>query len=29
VALGLGGVGLALALTVVGLKLLPFLPTKA
>lgn len=29
VALGLGGVGLALALTVVGLKLLPFLPTEA
>ena len=29
VALGLGGVGLALALTVVGLKVLPFLPTKA
>ena len=29
VALGLGGVGLALALTVIGLKLLPFLPTKA
>ena len=28
VALGLGGVGLALALTVVGLKVLPFLPTK-
>ncbi|HYL90774.1 MAG TPA: NrfD/PsrC family molybdoenzyme membrane anchor subunit [Burkholderiales bacterium] len=28
IALGLGGVGLALALTVVGLKLLPFLPTK-
>jgi molybdopterin-containing oxidoreductase family membrane subunit len=26
IALGLGGVGLALALTVVGLKLLPFLP---
>jgi molybdopterin-containing oxidoreductase family membrane subunit len=29
IALGLGGVGLALALTVVGLKVLPFLPTKA
>jgi Ni/Fe-hydrogenase subunit HybB-like protein len=29
VALGLGGVGLALALTVIGLKVLPFLPTKA
>jgi molybdopterin-containing oxidoreductase family membrane subunit len=29
IALGLGGVGLALALTVVGLRLLPFLPTKA
>jgi molybdopterin-containing oxidoreductase family membrane subunit len=29
VALGLGGVGLALALTIVGLKVLPFLPTKA
>lgn len=29
VALGLGGVGLALALTVVGLKVLPFLPDKA
>jgi molybdopterin-containing oxidoreductase family membrane subunit len=29
IALGLGGVGLALALTVVGLKLLPFLPTEA
>ena len=29
VALGMGGVGLALALTVVGLKVLPFLPTKA
>ena len=29
VALGLGGVGLALALTVIGLKALPFLPTKA
>jgi Ni/Fe-hydrogenase subunit HybB-like protein len=29
VALGLGGVGLALALTVVGLRVLPFLPTKA
>jgi molybdopterin-containing oxidoreductase family membrane subunit len=29
VALGLGGVGLALALTVVGLKVLPFLPSKA
>ncbi|HZM36461.1 MAG TPA: NrfD/PsrC family molybdoenzyme membrane anchor subunit [Burkholderiales bacterium] len=28
VALGLGGVGLALALTLVGLKVLPFLPTK-
>ena len=28
VALGLGGVGLALALTVVGLKVLPFLPSK-
>jgi molybdopterin-containing oxidoreductase family membrane subunit len=28
IALGLGGVGLALALTVVGLKVLPFLPTK-
>jgi molybdopterin-containing oxidoreductase family membrane subunit len=28
VALGLGGVGLALALTVVGLRVLPFLPTK-
>ncbi|MDH4325386.1 MAG: polysulfide reductase NrfD [Betaproteobacteria bacterium] len=29
VALGLGGVGLALALTVIGLKVLPFLPTRA
>jgi molybdopterin-containing oxidoreductase family membrane subunit len=29
VALGLGGVGLALALTVIGLKMLPFLPAKA
>lgn len=29
IALGIGGVGLALALTVVGLKLLPFLPTEA
>ena len=29
VALGVGGVGLALALTVVGLKVLPFLPAKA
>ncbi|MGD9954417.1 MAG: hypothetical protein AB7S87_17735, partial [Burkholderiales bacterium] len=29
VALGLGGVGLALALTVIGLKVLPFLPSKA
>jgi molybdopterin-containing oxidoreductase family membrane subunit len=29
VALGLGGVGLALALTVIGLRALPFLPTKA
>lgn len=29
VALGLGGVGLALALTVIGLKVLPFLPAKA
>jgi len=29
VALGLGGVGLAAALTVIGLKVLPFLPTKA
>lgn len=29
VALGLGGVGFALALTIVGLKVLPFLPTKA
>jgi Ni/Fe-hydrogenase subunit HybB-like protein len=29
VALGLGGVGLALALMVVGLRVLPFLPTKA
>jgi Ni/Fe-hydrogenase subunit HybB-like protein len=28
VALGLGGVGLALALTVLGLRVLPFLPTK-
>jgi molybdopterin-containing oxidoreductase family membrane subunit len=28
-ALGFGGVGLALALTLVGLKVLPFLPTKA
>jgi len=28
IALGLGGVGLALALTLVGLKVLPFLPTK-
>jgi molybdopterin-containing oxidoreductase family membrane subunit len=27
-ALGLGGVGLALALTAIGLKALPFLPTK-
>jgi molybdopterin-containing oxidoreductase family membrane subunit len=29
IALSLGGVGLAAVLTVVGLKLLPFLPTKA
>lgn len=29
IALGLGGVGLALALTVLGLKVLPFLPTRA
>ncbi|MDH5211211.1 MAG: polysulfide reductase NrfD [Betaproteobacteria bacterium] len=29
VALGMGGVGLALALTVIGLKVLPFLPTRA
>jgi len=29
IALGVGGVGLALALTVVGLKVLPFLPIKA